>query len=113
MPAMRFCTGGGAPFFPDVLHAWQGKEDAPGDEGPLGIEDLPGAGQLYLDLFSVGDWREWIFQMCYHQHGGSGTNFTLQDVLNMPVDDFGWYLNFLFVQRHNEGVQIEKAMAVR
>lgn len=57
----------------------------------------------------VGDWNEWIFQMCWHQHGGSGLGFTMNEVLNLPVDECWWYIERIWSQRNAEAEEIRKA----
>lgn len=61
-------------------------------------------------LVEDDQWMQWIFSMCWHQHGGSGLSFTLSEVQDMPVDDFFWFLDVLGNQRQYEAEQIAKAM---
>ena len=52
---------------------------------------------------------EGIFQMCWRQHGGSGLGFNLQEVLDLPLDEFEWFLERIGEQREREAREIEKA----
>ena len=52
---------------------------------------------------------EGIFQMCWRQHGGSGLGFTMTEVLDLPLDEFEWFLERIGEQREREAREIEKA----
>lgn len=49
-----------------------------------------------------------MFQLCYHQHGGSGLGFTYEGVQQMPLSDLQWYLERLERQRSSEAEQIRR-----
>jgi hypothetical protein len=52
---------------------------------------------------------EGIFQMCWRQHGGSGLGFTMSEVLDLPLDEFEWFLERIGEQRQREARELEKA----
>jgi len=56
---------------------------------------------------------EGIFQMCWRQHGGSGLGFTMNEVLDLPLDDFEWFLERIGEQRQREARELEKAARKR
>ena len=47
--------------------------------------------------------------MCWRQHGGSGLGFSLEEVLDLPVDEFEWFLERIAEQREKEARALEKA----
>ena len=52
---------------------------------------------------------ERIFQLCWRQHGGSGLGFTLREALELPVDEFEWFLERVGTQREREASDLKKA----
>jgi hypothetical protein len=48
--------------------------------------------------------------MCWRQHGGSGLGFSLKEVLDLPLDDFEWFLERIGEQREKEARALEKAL---
>jgi hypothetical protein len=54
-------------------------------------------------------WREGLFQLCWHQHGGSGLSVDLAEALEMTPMDRDWFLERIGDQRAKEARQIEKA----
>lgn len=55
-----------------------------------------------------GLWRG-IARLTYKQHGGSGTNLTKQDVLELEWKRFVWWLDWLEETRQLEADAIQKA----
>ena len=47
--------------------------------------------------------------MCWQQHGGSGLGFGLREVLDLPLDEFEWFLERIGEQREMEARTLEKA----
>lgn len=58
-------------------------------------------------------WRRLVFRLCYHQHGGSGLNFTLGDVEDMLICDAYAYVELLDEQREEEARELRKASKAR
>ena len=54
-------------------------------------------------------WREGLFQLCWHQHGGSGLGVSMTEALDMTLVDRDWFLERIGDQRSREARQIEKA----
>ncbi|WP_375743663.1 hypothetical protein NR800_37230 [Corallococcus interemptor] len=54
-------------------------------------------------------WREGLFQLCWHQHGGSGLAAPLGDALELPTSDRDWLLERMGQQRAQEAKALEKA----
>jgi hypothetical protein len=54
-------------------------------------------------------WREAMFQLCGHQHGGSGLAITFADALDLPVHDRDWLIERIGGQRSKEAKELEKA----
>jgi hypothetical protein len=54
-------------------------------------------------------WRENLFQLCWHQHGGSGVNVDLSEAMEMTPADRDWFLERIGDQRSSEVAQLEKA----
>jgi hypothetical protein len=75
-------------------------------EGPEGAGD-PVAG-LFPPLGRDEYW-EAIFQLLYTQHGGSGLNLTLADVMDLELDRIYWLTERLGDQRRKEAREIEQA----
>ena len=50
-----------------------------------------------------------MFQLCWHQHGGSGLALTLADALDLPVQDRNWLIERIGNQRSREAKELEKA----
>lgn len=49
-----------------------------------------------------------IFQLLYTQHGGSGLNLTLSDVMDLEMDTIFWLLERLGEERRREAREIER-----
>lgn len=94
MPAHR---RGGAPFRLDVLSAGGGEDGE--EEG----------GHHIFPRVDVEGWRESLFQLVWHQHGGSGVSIAWADALEMAAGDRDWLLERMSEQREREAKQIEKA----
>lgn len=72
----------------------------------LGIPDLgPGAVLPPVDLDT---WRENLFQLTWQQHGGSGLNASVADVLGMYVADRDWLLERIEERRSEEAEALRK-----
>ncbi|HET9621805.1 MAG TPA: hypothetical protein VFP84_10580 [Kofleriaceae bacterium] len=52
---------------------------------------------------------ECIFGLLYHQHGGSGLQLSLADVMELDLDRIRWLLERLDQQREKEAREIEAA----
>ena len=52
---------------------------------------------------------EGVFQLIYHQHGGSGLSLTLPDVMDLDLDRMRWLLERLGEQRQKEARELEQA----
>ena len=50
-----------------------------------------------------------MFDLTYKQHGGSGTNLTLSEVMNMDWALMEWWYDHLSEQREEESAQLRKA----
>jgi hypothetical protein len=50
-----------------------------------------------------------MFQLLYTQHGGSGLNLTLADVMDLELDRIYWLTERLGDQRRKEAREIEQA----
>lgn len=50
-----------------------------------------------------------LFQLTWHQHGGSGSNLTLTEAENLPWSRFERWLRFVEDQREREQRALEKA----
>ena len=50
-----------------------------------------------------------MFQLAWHQHGGSGLGVGLGDVLDLLVCDRDWLLERVGVQREREAQALERA----
>ena len=89
-------AGGGAPFRPGILHAVEGD----------GAE--PGLGWLFPDV-ALETWRENVFQLAWHQHGGSGLAVSMGDALDLAVADRDWLNERIGVEREREARALERA----
>ncbi|HAM57971.1 MAG TPA: hypothetical protein DCQ64_22175 [Candidatus Rokubacteria bacterium] len=47
--------------------------------------------------------------LCYKQHGGSGFNFTMADVLDMELGELDGHIEWLAEQREREADAIRRA----
>ena len=56
---------------------------------------------------SLDAWREGLFHLCWHQHGGSGLVLSLGDALELPMADR--LLERIGEQRTREARELEKA----
>ncbi|WP_426747433.1 hypothetical protein VZQ01_08155 [Myxococcus faecalis] len=54
-------------------------------------------------------WREGLFQLCWHQHGGSGLAVPLGNALELPTSDRDWLLERIGQQRAQDAKALEKA----
>jgi hypothetical protein len=50
-----------------------------------------------------------MFQLCWHQHGGSGLAITFTDALDLAVHDRDWLIERIGNQRSREAKELEKA----
>jgi hypothetical protein len=50
-----------------------------------------------------------VFQLLYSQHGGSGLNLTLSDVMDLELCEIYWLIERLGDQRRREAREIEQA----
>ena len=50
-----------------------------------------------------------MFQLCWHQHGGSGLAITFADALDLGVQDRDWLIERAGTQRTREAKELEKA----
>lgn len=50
-----------------------------------------------------------MFQLCWHQHGGSGLALSFADALDLVVQDRDWLLERIGAQRSKEADALEKA----
>ena len=57
----------------------------------------------------MNDWREAIFQLCWHQHGGSGVGISYESVLAMSVQERNWWLLRVAEQREAEAAAMSHA----
>ena len=62
-----------------------------------------------LPQCDVGELREAMFLLCWHQHGGSGLNVAYSDVLEMSVAERNWWLQRVAEQRDAEGQALSEA----
>ena len=90
--------GGATPFRPKFLHALQ--------EGDWGYREL-------IPETDKEGFREAVFELTYKQHGGSGMNFTLDEVLDLEVEEIEWYRERLEDQRTREAKAIKNAGKVK
>jgi hypothetical protein len=51
-----------------------------------------------------------VFELIYHQHGGSGLELSLTDVMELDLDRMRWLLERLGEQREKEARDIEQAV---
>ena len=52
---------------------------------------------------------EGVFQLLYHQHGGSGLSLTLAEVMDLDLERMRWLLERLGEQRQKEARELEQA----
>jgi len=50
-----------------------------------------------------------VFELVYSQHGGSGLQFTCEDVMNLPLDRMQWFYDELSNRRSAEADAIRQA----
>ena len=50
-----------------------------------------------------------MFQICWHQHGGSGLGVTMGEALDLPIQERNWLLERIGEQRSREAREIEQA----
>jgi hypothetical protein len=58
---------------------------------------------------SLDSWREGLFHLCWHQHGGSGLQVSLADAMELSIGDREWLLERIGEQRTREAHELEKA----
>jgi hypothetical protein len=58
---------------------------------------------------SLDAWREGLFHLCWHQHGGSGLQLSFAEALELSVSDRDWFLERIGEQRTREARELEKA----
>ena len=58
---------------------------------------------------SLDAWREGLFSLCWHQHGGSGLHVSFADAMELPTGDRDWLLERIGEQRTREAHELEKA----
>ncbi|HYM97539.1 MAG TPA: hypothetical protein VET26_09565 [Candidatus Sulfotelmatobacter sp.] len=95
MPLLHGGAGGPAPFRAGLL-----SPEVEGEDGWV-------AG-LFPTLEQDELW-EGVFQLLYHQHGGSGLQLTLTEVMELDMDRMRWLLERLGEQREKEAREMEKA----
>ena len=49
--------------------------------------------------------------MTYKQHGGSGTNLTVEDVLDLELERINWWIDWVGDQRARESRKIRQAVS--
>ena len=75
-------------------------------------EDAEDDGDPVAGLFpALGRDEFWdvVFQLLYTQHGGSGLNLTLDDVMDLELSRMFWLVERLGDQRRKEAREIEQA----
>lgn len=50
-----------------------------------------------------------MFQLCWHQHGGSGLTITFADAMDLTLTERDWFLERIGQQRTREANEISKA----
>ena len=50
-----------------------------------------------------------MFELSWHQHGGSGLAMTFADALELGLQDRDWFLERIHTQRSREAKELEKA----
>lgn len=50
-----------------------------------------------------------MFQLCWHQHGGSGLAISFADALDLSLAERDWFLERIGAQRTKEAQEIAKA----
>ncbi len=58
---------------------------------------------------SLDTWREGLFQLCWHQHGGSGLQVSVSEALALSTSDRDWLLERVGEQRGREASELAKA----
>jgi hypothetical protein len=58
---------------------------------------------------TLADWRESVFALAWHPHGGSGLELAYGDVLDLPIPERDWLLERVSTQRAREAREIENA----
>ncbi|MBK6847130.1 MAG: hypothetical protein IPG96_06145 [Proteobacteria bacterium] len=53
-----------------------------------------------------------MFQLCWHQHGGSGLAITFADALDLPVHDRDWLIERIGGQRSKEAKELPQPRLV-
>src|SRR5437879_726605 len=95
MPVVPRCAGGAAPFRAPLLPAaW--------DEEEGGVDGL-------FSSLDGDEFWEGVFQLLYHQHGGSGLALTMTEIMELELDRMRWLLERLGEQREKEAHEMEKA----
>ena len=55
---------------------------------------------------SLDAWRDALFHLCWHQHGGSGLQLSFSDALELPVSERDWFLERIGEQRTREAREL-------
>jgi hypothetical protein len=76
---------------------------------PADDEDEGGGVDALFPPLPADELWEGIFQLLYHQHGGSGLTLTLDDVMDLDLDRIRWLLQRLGEQREKEARELENA----
>jgi hypothetical protein len=50
-----------------------------------------------------------VFQLLYHQHGGSGLSLSLTEAMDLDLERMRWLLERLGEQRQKEARELEQA----
>jgi len=95
VPGLCGRAGGPAPFRAGLLPAENESEDQ-------------WIGGLFPRIDADELW-EGVFQLLYHQHGGSGLSLSLTEVMELDLDRIRWLLERLGDQRQREARELEQA----
>jgi hypothetical protein len=81
----------------------------PADGESIGEAGEGGAVDGLFPRIDPDELWEGIFQLLYHQHGGSGLSLTLEDVMELDLDRIRWLLERLGEQREREARELAAA----
>ena len=117
MRQVRGCNDGPAPFrsglLPTVLHGGEVPRGRVLEHGGERRERGVATVQAIFGSLDLDDYREAVFKLCYTQHGGSGLSFSYEGLMDMPLDDFLFYLDRLDTERQHEHAALTRAHARR